>query len=78
MAHSCPLARREKDVDRKVTEVLTAAGLSDAADRTKQYPHEFSGGIRQRALVAIGLACRHRCCGGIQLSCQAASASKGH
>ncbi|WAP52853.1 ABC transporter ATP-binding protein [Arthrobacter sp. ATA002] len=49
-----------KDVDRKVIEVLTAAGLPNAAERAKQYPHEFSGGMRQRALIAIGLACRPR------------------
>ncbi|MFF2606313.1 ABC transporter ATP-binding protein [Arthrobacter koreensis] len=49
-----------RDVDRKVIEVLTAAGLPDAAERAKQYPHEFSGGMRQRALIAIGLACRPR------------------
>ena len=49
-----------KDLDRKVIEVLTAAGLPDAAERAKQYPHEFSGGMRQRALIAIGLACRPR------------------
>ena len=49
-----------KDVDRKVVEVLSAAGLPNAAERAKQYPHEFSGGMRQRALTAIGLACRPR------------------
>ena len=49
-----------RDVDRKVVEVLTAAGLPDAAERAKQYPHEFSGGMRQRALIAIGLACSPR------------------
>jgi peptide/nickel transport system ATP-binding protein len=53
LAHG--LATR-KDVDRKVVETLAAAGLPDAEERAKQYPHEFSGGMRQRALIAIGLA----------------------
>ncbi len=57
LAHG--LATR-KDVDRRVVETLAAAGLPDAADRAKQYPHEFSGGMRQRALIAIGLACNPR------------------
>ncbi|MDJ1115517.1 ABC transporter ATP-binding protein [Microbacterium dauci] len=50
----------KKDVDAKVVETLAAAGLPNAADRAKQYPHEFSGGMRQRALIAIGLACNPR------------------
>lgn len=54
LAHG--LATR-KDVDRKVVETLAAAGLPNAAERAGQYPHEFSGGMRQRALIAIGLAC---------------------
>ncbi len=54
LAHG--LATR-KDVDRRVVETLEAAGLPNAAERAKQYPHEFSGGMRQRALIAIGLAC---------------------
>jgi peptide/nickel transport system ATP-binding protein len=55
LAHG--LANR-KDVGQKVIETLEAAGLPDAAERAKSYPHEFSGGMRQRALIAIGLACR--------------------
>ncbi|MHA7283358.1 dipeptide ABC transporter ATP-binding protein [Arthrobacter sp. TMS2-4] len=50
----------KKNVKQRVIEVLTAAGLPDAGERAKQYPHEFSGGMRQRALIAIGLACQPR------------------
>ncbi|MHA7179015.1 dipeptide ABC transporter ATP-binding protein [Arthrobacter sp. MDB2-24] len=50
----------KKNVKQRVIEVLSAAGLPDAGERAKQYPHEFSGGMRQRALIAIGLACQPR------------------
>ncbi|WP_431792329.1 ABC transporter ATP-binding protein [Microbacterium paraoxydans] len=57
LAHG--LATRQ-NVQTKVVEALTAAGLPDPERRAKQYPHEFSGGMRQRALIAIGLACKPR------------------
>jgi peptide/nickel transport system ATP-binding protein len=46
------------EAKRQAARLLTEAGLGDASRRLKQYPHEFSGGMRQRTLIAIGLAAR--------------------
>jgi peptide/nickel transport system ATP-binding protein/oligopeptide transport system ATP-binding protein len=41
---------------RRATELLAQVGIPDAARRVDEYPHEFSGGMRQRAMIAMALA----------------------
>lgn len=45
---------------RIAAESLERVGIRDAGKRLASYPHEFSGGMRQRALIAMAIACRPR------------------
>ncbi|HJN14236.1 MAG TPA: ABC transporter ATP-binding protein [Armatimonadota bacterium] len=49
--------RRNGEVWRRVVRLLEQVGISDAADAATRWPHEFSGGMCQRVVTAIALAC---------------------
>jgi len=46
-----------KAVTKRAIELLDQVGIPSAADRLKSYPHQFSGGMRQRVMIAMALAC---------------------
>jgi len=47
----------KKEAHAQAIELLTMVGLPDADQRVKSFPHELSGGMRQRVMIAIALAC---------------------
>ena len=51
-------AAKRGDARKRAIALLSEAGMRDPDKRVNQFPHEYSGGMRQRALIAIGLACR--------------------
>ena len=46
-----------KEARERVVEMLKLVGINNAEKRLDQYPHEFSGGMRQRAMIAMALIC---------------------
>src|SRR5262249_425160 len=47
-----------KEADARAAELIDRVGIPSAKARLRDYPHQFSGGMRQRAMIAMALACR--------------------
>lgn len=48
----------KKAIRNRAVEMMSLVGIPDAENRLKDYPHQFSGGMRQRIMIAIALACK--------------------
>jgi len=51
------LGMSNKEADDRAAGLLSLVGIPDAKKRLKNYPHQFSGGMRQRAMIAMALSC---------------------
>jgi len=47
-----------KEANQRSAELLDRVGIPSANERIRDYPHQFSGGMRQRAMIAMALACK--------------------
>src|SRR5918993_4872621 len=52
------LRHTKQEARRHAIEMLEHVGIPDAAERMDSYPHQFSGGMRQRVMIAMALACK--------------------
>ncbi len=51
------LGMHGENADNRAAELLTLVGIPSAKSRLDDYPHQFSGGMRQRVMIAMGLSC---------------------
>ncbi|MDR0532869.1 MAG: ABC transporter ATP-binding protein [Verrucomicrobiales bacterium] len=59
IAEAIKLHRPEvKDINAEIVRVLSLVGIRNPGQRLKDYPHQFSGGMQQRAMIAMALACQ--------------------
>jgi oligopeptide transport system ATP-binding protein len=51
------MGMNKEEARKRSAELLSMVGIPEAENRLDDYPHQFSGGMRQRAMIAMGLAC---------------------
>jgi len=56
-AYSIHIASTRQQAEDRAVEMLEMVNITDAKDHLKDYPHQFSGGMRQRAMIGMALAC---------------------